>query len=415
MGQQDFEPALLLALELRPIRVELAQDGLEIHFLSVRSSVPEDAPTGRHGPDWVHGVPWIRRTASPGPKLALRIAAALEAEISPDEKARIGKEPTGDLEAYHLCLKGRHCTLRYTSDGLHQGVEYFQEAIRRDPTYALAHVGLCNAYVIVGMGYGAGDVRPDEAYRRAMRAVARALEIDDELGHAHFLLAGLKFVFEFDWTGAEREFRRALQLDPGNDFGFDVYGLMLSALGRWDEALEMQRRAQALDPLTAVHSSDIASTLLRAGRFDEALQEAQRLVELHPDFPLGDSTLGWAYLKTGMGDQGLAELERAVSLAPDNTMLVAQLGQARAMSGKESEARALLRQLEALSLHRYVPPYHMAYLYTGLGEQDKAIDCLEQAYEERAGGLYGVKGSFLFSTLRSHPRFTPLLRKMNLA
>ena len=177
----------------------------------------------------------------------------------------------------------------------------------------------------------------------------------------------------------------------------------------------MQRRAQALDPLTAVHSSDVASTLLRASRIDEALQEAQRLVELHPDFPLGHSTLGWAYLKTGMSEQGLAELERAVALAPDNTMLLAQLGQARAMSGKEREARELLRQLEALSLQRYVPAYHMAYLYTGLGEQDKAIDCLEQAYEERAGGLYGVRGSFLFSTLHSHPRFTPLLRRMNLA
>ncbi len=347
--------------------------------------------------------------------VALQIAAALQAELSPDERTRIGKEPTSDLEAYQIYLKGRHCLLRYTGEGIRQSLQYFEQAIEKDPSYALAYTGVAYAFLIAGMGYGAGEIRPEEAYRRANEAVTRALEIDNELGEAHAMLAVLKFVSEFDWTGAEQEFQRALTLDPGNDFACDAYGLMLSALERWDEALEMQKRAQALDPLTAVHSSDIASTLLRAGRFDEALQAAKRLVELQPDFPMAHSTLGWAYLKKNMGDESLAQLEMAVSLSPDNTMFLAQLGQAYALVGNAGKAREVLQRLQELSRLRYVSPYHMAYVYTGLGEQDKAVDWLERAYEERAGGVYGVKGSFLFTALSSHPRFTALLRQMNLA
>ena len=345
--------------------------------------------------------------------VALQIAAAVNAEISTGEKTRIGKEPTSDLEAYHLYLKGQHCLLRYTSEGIRQGLEYFEQAIEKDPNYAVAYTGLATACVILGMGYGAGEIRPHEAYRRAKDAVAKAVDIDDELGDAHGILAFLKFVSDFDWTGAEREFKRAIELNPGS-WTYAVHGLMLSALERYDEAIAAQRRAQELDPLTAVHSSDIASTLLRADRYDEAIQEAKRLIEMQPDFPMGHSTLGWAYLKKGMCDKGLAELQKAVSLNTDNTMLVAQLGQAYALVGKVYEAREVLQQLEELSRQRYVPPTHMAYVYTGLGDQDKAIDALEQAYEERAGGVYGIKGSFLFATLRPHPRFTALLRKMNL-
>ena len=345
--------------------------------------------------------------------VALQIAAAVNAEISTGEKTRIGKEPTSDLEAYHLYLKGQHCLLRYTSEGIRQGLEYFEQAIEKDPNYALAFTGVATACVILGMGFRPGEIRPHEAYRRAKDAVAKAVDIDDELGDAHGILAFLKFVSDFDWTGAEREFKRAIELNPGS-WTYAVYGLMLSALERYDEAIAAQRRAQELDPLTAVHSSDIASTLLRADRYDEAMQEAKRLIEMQPDFPMGHSTLGWAYVKKGMCDKGLAELQKAVSLNTDNTMLVAQLGQAYALVGKVYEAREVLQQLEELSRQRYVPPTHMAYVYTGLGDQDKAIDSLEQAYEERAGGVYGIKGSFLFATLRLHPRFTALLTKMNL-
>jgi serine/threonine protein kinase/Tfp pilus assembly protein PilF len=343
--------------------------------------------------------------------VALQIASALEAELSPDERTRIHRKPTSDVRAYRFYLQGRHLYFRYTGESIRKGIEYFRKAIAVDPNYALAHTGVALTYAELAAGEGGAALRPDEAYMEAKQSITRALALDDQLGEAHSVLALLKFTHDFDWAGAEREFKLALQLSPGAADIYDHYGWLCGAQERWDEALTLVTRAQELDPL--VHRADVASMLLRAGRYQEALEAALRCVELD-DFARGRSTLGWAYLKSGMPDQGLAELERAAALAPENVMFRAQLGQAYAMAGKTADAREMLRQLEQLSQERYVSPYHMAYVYTGLGEADRAMDFLERAYEERAGSVYGVKGSFLFTTLHSHPRFQVLLKKMNL-
>ena len=342
--------------------------------------------------------------------VALHIAAALKAELSPAEKTRIHKEPTGDLQAYQLYLQGRHWLIRYTQEGMRKAIEYFEQAIDRDPSYALAYVGAALAYVELGEG---GALQPDEAYARANQAVATALELDAELAEAHATLAYLKFVGDYDWARAEREFKRALELNPSSADTYDYYGRMLSSLERHDEALALLKRAQELDPLA--HRLDLATELLRAGRYEEALRSARLGSDLDPQYARGHATLGWAYLKKGMCDEGLAELEQAVTLAPGNTNWLGQLGQAYGLAGERAKARDVLQQLEVLSRQRYVSPYHMAYVYVGLGEQDTAIDWLERAYVERAGAVYGIKGSFLFTALRSHPRFTALLKKMNLA
>jgi tetratricopeptide (TPR) repeat protein len=345
--------------------------------------------------------------------VALQIASALEAELSPDERKRIHRKPTSDVHAYQLYLQGRQCYSRYTGESIQKGIEYFRKAIAVDPDYALAHTGLALAYAELAAGEGGSALRPDLAHQEAKQAITRALALDSQLGEAHSVLALLKFTRDFDWAGAEREFKLALQLNPGAADIYDHYGWLCGALERWDEALTLVTRAQELDPL--MHRADVATTLMRAGRYPEALEAALRCVEYEPDFARGRSTLGWAYLKSGMPDQGLAELERAAALAPENVMYRAQLGQAYAVAGKTADAREMLRQLEKLSQKRYVSPYHMAYVYTGLGEANRAMDFLEQAFEERAGSVYGIKGSFLFTTLHSHPRFQALLRKMNLA
>ncbi len=342
--------------------------------------------------------------------VALHIAAALKAELSPDEKTRIHKEPTNDLQAYQLYLQGRHCFIRYTQEGQQQAIEYFEQAIARDPSYALAYAGVALAYGELGE---VGALKPDETYARAKEAVAKALELDNELGEAHCVLAFVKFVHDFDWPGAEWSFKRALELSPSSADTYDLYGRMLSALERYDEAIAAQQRAQELDPLA--HPLDVATALLRAGRYDDAVESATRCIRFEPNYARGHSTLGWAYLKKGMFDEGLAELEKAVALSPGYSLWLAQLGQAYAQVGKVGQAREILRHLEELSRRQYVSPYHMAYVHTGLGEQDTAIDWLERAFEERAGAVYGIKGSFLFTSLRSHPRFTALLKKMNLA
>jgi serine/threonine-protein kinase len=344
--------------------------------------------------------------------VALQIADALEAELSPDEKRRIGKKSTDDLQAYQLYVLGQQCLTRWTKDGVEKGIDYLEQAVARDPNYALAYSALGYVYTDIGLGV-AGVLPSDEAFRRAKAAVSRALEIDPGLAEAHAVLGYLKLGADFDWDGAEAELKQAVELNPNSGNAYDYYGLLLAAMERYEEALLMQQRAHELDPL--VHRGiDISTTLLRAGRYDEALSTVLRVLDIDPHFALGHATLGWAYLLKKMPERGIAELEKAVSLSPEGTMYLAQLGEAYGVVGRTDEAREVLRRLEEMSTQRYVSPYHMAYIYTGLGEQERALDFLERAYEERAGALFGVKGSFLFTPLREHPRFKALLRKMNL-
>lgn len=339
--------------------------------------------------------------------VALHIAAALQAELSPDEQTRVEKEPTHDLQAYQLYLKGRHAFIGFTPESLRRAVGYFGRATERDPSYAMAYANLAMAYAELAE---AGAVAPDVARPRAMQAAQHALRLDPDLGEAHTAMGHLMSIWEFDWAGAEAEFRRAIELCPSSADAYDLYGRMCGALERFDEALYLQRRAQELDPLA--HRLDVASTLLRAGRYAEAEAEAGRAVEVDPDHDRARATLGWAHIKQGHFEAGLAELERAVALAPDSTQWVAQLGQALAVAGRTDEARAILRRLEERAAGGYVPPYHLALVHTGLDEHERALDLLERAFEERAAAIYGVRGSFLFAPLRSHPRFKSLLERM---
>jgi serine/threonine-protein kinase len=343
--------------------------------------------------------------------VATQIASALQAELSHEERTQLRKEPTSDVEAYRLYLQGRFCIQRWTQEGLYQGIKYLQEAAARDPEYALAYASIAYAYLDIAVGV-AGSLPPDEAFGLAKAAVARALELDPDLAEAHAVLGHLKYACDYDWVGAEREFRRALELNPNSGDAFDMLGLMLSAQERYDEALEAQARAHELDPLA--HRMDIVTTNLRMGRYEEALRRIKGILEVEPHLPLAHITQGWAHLLSGATEDGLTAMRKAIALSPDNPMYLAQLGQALGMVGRTGEAREVLAQLEAIARVRYVSPYHMAYVHTGLGQGEQALDWLERAYEERAGGIWGMKGSFLFRSLRPHPRFQALLRKMNL-
>ena len=345
--------------------------------------------------------------------VALEIASALEAELSPAERRRIHREPTDSLQAYQAYLQGRFWYGRYTNDGIKKGLEYFNQAIAVDSEYALAYVGIAMAYAEIAVGQDLGEIKPEEAHRRARQAVETALRIDPELGEAHSMLGLLSFTHDFDWVRAESEFKLALELSPGSADIYDHYGWLCGSMERWDEALALVKHAEELDPL--MHRSDVASTLVRAGRYEEALASAKHAVTFDPQHGRSNSTLGWALIKLGRIDEGLASLERAVSANPGNAMYLSQLGQAYAETGNRTRAHEVLRVLEDLARQRYVSPYHLAYVYTGLGDAERALDLLERAYGERAGSVYGIKGSFLFAPLRSHPRFKALLAKINLA
>lgn len=347
-------------------------------------------------------------------EVALQVTAALSPELSSAERAVVGKAATNDVEAYQFYLQGKHCLARITEEGLRKAVGFFELAAERDPSYAQPHSQIAFAYMCLGMGHGEGRMQQREAQARARLAIDRALALDPQLAEAHSVEACFKFMFDFDWQGAERAFRRALELARDSAQTLGSYGLYLSSLRRFDDALRVQRQAHELEPLLPVQMSDIASTLLRAGRYDEALEQARGLLELEPGFPTGLSTKGWALIKKGEFDEGLRELEAAVKVTPGNTMFIAQLGEAYGVAGQMDKAREVLDKLTALSHERYVSPYHLAYVHTGMRDYEKAIDCLEQAVEERAGSVYGVYGSFLFNELHENPRFVALLKRMRI-
>ncbi len=342
--------------------------------------------------------------------VAVHIAEALRAELSPEEESRIRRHPTGNLAAYQLFLQGRQAYLRFTRDGFQQSIEFFEQAVALDPDYGMAHAAL--AQTLVEMGES-GELEASAAFPRAKTAVAHALRINPDLADAHRALAYLSAIWDYDWATAEREFKRALELNPNDADAYDLYGRVCSAQGRFDEALAMVRRAQELDPL--VVAVDLATALIRAGRYDDAVVAARTAVAARPGYERALATLGWALLKSGETSEGIEELERAVGAAPNATQWRAQLGQAYAMTGDIDRAREVLTQLEERARTSYVAPYHLAFVYTGLRELDKAMDLIEQAFAERAGAVYGIKGSFLFTPLHGFPRFTALLRRMNLA
>jgi TolB-like protein len=341
--------------------------------------------------------------------VALHIAAALKAELSREEQTRVRRHPTQDVDAYQSFQRGREWYIKYTPEAIARAIQYFDRAISRDPTFALAYANKAMAYTELAEN---GAMPPDAAYGAATEAAANALRLDPELGAAHCTTGYLKGVHEFDWSGAEEAFKRALELSPSGADTYVLYGRLCAALARYDEAIALQHRAHELDPLA--HRMDGMTTLLRAGRYAQAVVEIEKAVEFDPLYDRARMTLGWAYFMSGRQAEGLAELEHAVSMSKANTLWLGQLGQAYAMGGKTAKAREILRELEQRTRSTYVSPYHFAYVYTGLGDHDRAMDFLERAVAERTGPAYSIKGSFLLTPLHAHPRFRALLRQMKL-
>lgn len=341
--------------------------------------------------------------------VALRIAAALKAELSAEERKRIRSEATHDLQAYRHFLHGRQLFVTYATTDLRQAVTQFERATALDPGFAQAHAMLAMCWIELAEQ---GLTEPRAAYLHAESAVSTALVLDPEAGDAHATAAYLKAVHDFDWDGAELGMLRARELSPGSAYVCDLMGRMYWAVERYDEALPLVLMAQELDPLA--HRNDLTTMLLRAGRYAEALGMARRAADVHPAGAREHATLGWALFFTGDAEAGVTELERAVEHSNRDTLWLGQLGEALALMGEAGRAREILKELETRSAGAFVSPYHFAYIYAGLGEADRALDLLEQAVNQRTGPTYSIKGSFLFRPLRTHPRFRALMQSMNL-
>ena len=346
--------------------------------------------------------------------IAGRVAQALDVALSAGEREQLAERPTRDLTAYDLYLRGRHAFNRRTADGLTQARELFEQAIARDPGFALAHAGLADVYIVLPFW---SDVPPRQTYPRAKAAALQALRLDSMLGAAHAALADIYALYEWDWPASERGFRRALELDPNNAnthhwFGEDY----LMTVGRVEEAIREGRRARELDPLSATFGSTLAQSLFRGGRYDEALALLEGILSLDPKYPVAHEALAQVYLLQNRPADAIPSFQRALELSGRHALNLALLGYAYTKVERLRDAEQLLRELEGRADSAYASPIAFALLHAGLGDTAGSFHWLERAADERDPFLiyFFVTDPFL-EGLRKDSRGVALLRRMNLS
>ena len=345
--------------------------------------------------------------------IATNIAEKSRLRLTREEQKRLTKRYTENTEAYQLYLKGRYFLSKRTEEGIKKSIEHFQQAIAIDPNYALAFAGLADSYKTFG-GH-LGFLSPQEFYPRVKAAAIKALEIDETVAEAHTSLAEYRMYYEWDWPGAEREYKRALELNPNYATAHQEYANYLEGVARLDEAIAERKRAAELDPLIPFTVADVGYPFYYARQHDQAIEHFRRGLELDPNFFWGYLWIGQAYIEKRMYNEAIAEIEKAIALSADNTRTIATLGYAYGVSGKRGEAQKVLDQLKQRSEQSYVSPYFIALVYTGLGDKDQAFEWLEKAYNERHPYLAFFKVEPVFDTLRSDPRFADLLRRIGLS
>jgi len=343
-------------------------------------------------------------------EIAREIVDKLKLKVSGEEKG-LAKHYTESNEAYQLYLKGRFYWNKRNADALRKSVEYFNQAIEKDPNFALAYAGLADAYCVFPT-YSAAS--PRESYPQAKAAAKKAMEIDDTLAEPHASLAWVLFLFDWNFAESDREFQRAIQLNPNYPTAHHWYGdANLRVTGRFDEAIAQEKRAQELDPLSLMINADLGTTYIYARRYDKAIEQLRKTIEMDPSFYYARWRLGTAYELKGSLHEAMTEYQNARALNDDPTVL-ALMGRAYAASGKRDEASRTLDQLKEIAKHRYVPAYAFALLYAGLGEKDQAFQWLERGYQDRAFDMPYLKVDPLIDSLRSDPRFEDLLRRVGL-
>ncbi len=343
--------------------------------------------------------------------VARRISRSLAVELIPEQQAALGRSSTKNTAAHEAYLKGRYFWNRRTEEGFAKALEYFDQAIRHDPGYALAYAGLADAYDSLGLY---GGIPPGAARLRAKEAALKALEIDDKLAEAHTSLAYAMVLFDWDWPGAEKEFKRAVELDPNYLTGHHWYGLFLTLMGRFDEALRQIDLALKPDPLSMVMNSHKGWILYFAHRFPQAISQLRKALDIDPLYPLTYYFLGLAYLQDAMINDAIRAFQRANELSEGHPGLVAGLAQAYGAQGNMAEAGRFLDQLQEMSVRRYVSPYHAAGVYASLGDRDRAFELLERTYAERSGWMAHLKVDPAVDPLRSDPRFRDLFKRVGL-
>jgi serine/threonine-protein kinase len=346
-------------------------------------------------------------------EVARAIAAEIKVALTPQERTRLTAARPVDPRVHEAYLRGRFHWARRSEPNLRKAIEYFQQAIRLDADYAPAHSGLADAYI--ALVFPVGALAPSEGFPQARAEVARALEIDDALPEGHASNAALKMMYQWDWTGAESEFRRSLELDPNYAHAHHYLSHLLLALGRIEGSLAESRKALDLDPLSANLNTHLGWHYLYARQTEAAIAQFRKTIDLEPGFFMANVFLSRCFEMQKDYDEAIAASRRAAETSPQNSLVLAPMASAFAHSGRRNEALAILKQLDEISRRRYVSAYEVAIVHLALGDRNRAFASLERAYKDRADDLIYLNVEPRLDPIRSDPRFTDLVRRMGLA
>ena len=337
-------------------------------------------------------------------------AHSIRLELTGEESRKFSKRPTENPDAYDAYMKGRYFWNKRTESGLKKGLDYFREAIRLDPGFADAYVGMADSYATLGL-YSV--LPPKEAFMTAKDAAMRALQMDDSLAEAHAGMGFIHFYYDWDKSGASNEFQRALSENPHDAMAHSWYGESLAATGQYPQAIAEAQRALHDDPLSLIIASNAGWTFALAGHYDQAVEILDKAIEIDPEFPRTHFRLAQVYEARGQYALAIPEFEKAVKLSGGDPYYEASLGHAYAASGSSHQARGILQDLLARAQQHYIPPYAIAVVYEGLGDKDKSFHWLQKAAKDKSTSMVFFRSDPEMASLRSDPRFSQLSAVVN--
>lgn len=344
-------------------------------------------------------------------RISLQLVQNLSPNLSDDERKQFAKHTPGNPDAYEAYLKGRYFWNRRSEEGFKKAIEYFNQAINKDPDYALAYTGLADCYILLSIW---GAIPPGEAMPKAKEAAMKALKADNGLAEAHVSLAFIKWVYDWDLAGADAEFKQSINLNPNYVTAHHWYSYYLAAMEQHSEAIAHIKRAQEIEgPLSLSIKTDVGEIYCWARRYDNAIEQLQDVIKIEPDFAIARNILGMTYLQKGQLKEAVAELETARRL--DNSpRIISSLGYAYGVSGQHEKARKIIEELKVLSKQRYISSFAIAIIYAGIGEEENALTLLEKAYDEHSDTMVILKGYPWLGSLRANPRFAKLQQRIGL-
>jgi DNA-binding winged helix-turn-helix (wHTH) protein/TolB-like protein/Flp pilus assembly protein TadD len=346
--------------------------------------------------------------------ISRRVALALPLKLTRKEEQLIAKRPTKNSEAYQLYMRGRYFWNKRTTEDLFKSAEQFKKAIEQDKDYALAYAGLADSYVLLGSSGSYNVASPVEMMPKAREAAQKALELDDGLAEAHVSLGMVSFLYDWDWEGAEKEFKRAIELNPEYAVARYWRSFYLFAMGRVEEAISESQRAQEADPVSLAISLNLGRAFHFARRYDDAISQYQKTLNMDQNFLSARFLLGLAYDQKGMQKEAVSEMQKVAATSADKVWSVTASAYASAISGNTAGALGGIEKLKELAAQAYVPPANFAMIYARLGDKDETFKWYDKAYEERSSVLLYLKYDPTSEQLRSDARFPNLLRRIGL-